>query len=126
MSNRARTILPYTAGASVTPNRLVKIGASDKTVILAAAATDKVIGVSVPLITAATGAQADIVVAGECDVVAGGSISRGDPITSDANGAAVTAAPAAGVNNYVIGRAVEAASSGDIFAVLLQPHTMQG
>ena len=43
-----------------------------------------------------------------------------------ANGQGVTAAPAAGVNNRVIGIAIVSGVSGDIIPVLLSVSTLQG
>lgn len=126
MSIRIPEYIPLLAGASVTPNRLVKLGAADQTVILSTSASDKSIGVSSPLITAATGAVVDVAIGGVAEVIAGGTVTRGDRITSDANGAGVTAAPAAGTNNFVVGIALESAVSGDVFSVLLVPQVFQG
>jgi hypothetical protein len=75
---------------------------------------------------AASGERMDITVSGLVEVVAGGAVTAGAPVTSDANGAAVAAAPGAGVNARVLGYAHEAAASGDIFRVQLSLHTMQG
>ena len=117
---------PMLAGEDIAPNLIVKIGSADQTVVKAAAATDKPIGVSVQSITAASGSRADVVVGGVYEIKAGGTISRGDRITSDASGKAVAAAPAAGTNNGIIGFALEAAVSGDLVAVLISPQTYQG
>lgn len=119
-------IKAFTAGASVTQNRIVKMGAADGAVIQAAAATDKPIGVSVASLDAASGARVDVVLSGIYEVKAGGTITRGDPITSDASGQAVTAAPAAGTNNGIIGRALQSAVSGDMVDVLICPSSFQG
>lgn len=75
---------------------------------------------------AVAGERMDIVIEGLVEVVAGGTINAGAPVTSDANGAAVAAAPGAGVNARVLGFAHEAAVSGDIFRVQINLHTMQG
>lgn len=52
-------------------------------------------------------------------VVAGGTITAGQAIVSDANGAGVNASSA---DNNFMGIALASASSGDIFAMLLQPR----
>lgn len=75
---------------------------------------------------AASGERMDIATEGLVEVVAGGTITAGAPVTSDANGAAVAAAPSAGTNQRVLGFAHEAAASGDIFRVQVNLHTMQG
>jgi hypothetical protein len=52
-------------------------------------------------------------------VVAGGSITAGQALVADANGAAVNASSA---DNNFMGIALASASSGDIFAMLIQPR----
>lgn len=126
MSIRNVEYLPFLAGGAITPNRIVKIGSADQTVVLAAAAADKAVGVSVQSVSYATGDTCDVVVGGEYEVVAGASVTRGDLICSDAAGAGVPAAPAAGTNNGVIGRAMESAVTGDLFTVQVEPGTFQG
>jgi hypothetical protein len=60
-------------------------------------------------------------------VVAGAAITRGALVTSDSQGHAVTAAPAAGVNNRIVGMAYEAATAaGDIIRVFLAQGAVQG
>lgn len=115
----------FTAGGAVTKRRLVKFGSADATVVQAAAATDLIIGASGDL-DAASGARVSVVVAGIADVEAGGNITRGALVTADADGKAVAAAPAAGVNNRVAGVAMVSAASGDIIPVLLAPQQTQG
>lgn len=119
----------YVTGGAVGPNRIVKFGAADNTVILAAAVTDKVIGVSrgpSTLGSTASGDRIDVVRLGIYPVVAGGTITRGDMVTSDSAGAAVTAAPAGGTNNPVLGRAETSAVVGDLVDVYILPSTFQG
>jgi hypothetical protein len=51
----------------------------------------------------------------------------GLPVTADSLGRGVAAAPAAGVNNRIIGFALDAAvAAGDQIRVLLSPGLMQG
>ncbi len=83
-------------------------------------------GISGNVAAGAAEERIDIIKEGIAEVVAGGSVTRGDPITSDAAGAGVTAAPGAGTNNRIIGFAEVSAASGDIFAVLMAPGVMQG
>lgn len=120
----------YKAGATINKCRIVKFGADDAHVIQGAAATDALIGVvdipGAPGATSAAEERVDVVRGGEVDVEAGGTITAGALLTSDATGRAVAAAPAAGVNNRIIGIAMAAAVVGDIFPVLLQPGSMQG
>jgi hypothetical protein len=115
----------YTAGAAIAAFRIVKPGAADGAVIQAAAATDFLIGVN-DGVAPASGERTDIVHTGIADVEFGGTVTRGGPVTSDANGRAVAAAPAAGSNVRIIGFAVNSQVSGDIGPVLLEPGLMQG
>jgi len=124
MSNPS-LIKAFTTGGAVTKCRLVKFGAADATVVQAAAATDLIVGAAAEL-GAASGARISVVLTGIADVEAGGNITRGSLVTADADGKAVAAAPAAGVNNRVAGVALVSAASGDIIPVLLAPQQIQG
>ena len=116
----------YKAGAQISPYTIVKWDAVDFQVLPAAAATDKSIGVTPNAGTVPAGQRVDVIVAGMVEVIAGGTITRGDPITSNATGQGVTAAPAGGANNRIIGFAECSAVAGDIFPVFLYPSVMQG
>jgi hypothetical protein len=60
-------------------------------------------------------------------IEAGAAIAAGAPVTSDAVGRCVTAAPAAGSNVRIVGFALESASAaGDIIRVMLGFGLMQG
>ncbi len=115
----------YIAETAVGANLIVKPGSTDDYVVQAAAATDKLMGVSGNIAGDAAG-RVDIIKEGIADVIAGGTITRGDPITSDANGKAVVAAPAAGANARLIGFAEVSGVSGDVISILLSPGSMQG
>ena len=116
----------YTAGGAMGPNLIAKWGAADFAVILAVGVTVPLIGVTRGLITSATGDPVDIVMQGIYPIKAGGTITRGDPITSNGSGQAVTAAPSAGTNNYIIGYANISAVSGDLVDVIIEPQVLQG
>lgn len=119
-------IKSWTAGAAITQNRIVKMGAANGAVILAAAAADQPVGVSVTSIDPASGARVDVVHAGIYEIKAGGTITRGARVTSDATGQAVAAAPAGGTNNGIVGIALQDAAAGDMVDVLINPCTFQG
>ena len=113
------------AGAVISPFRILKFSAAD-TVIMGAAATDNLMGVSNE-VGAASGERQDMILEGIAFVEASAAFALGAPITSDATGRAVTAAPGAGVNNRIIGFAYEAAAAtGDVVRVFLTPSFMQG
>jgi len=116
----------YVAGAALADNQLVKFGASDDVVIPAAAASDAIVGVVDAPGGVASGRRVDVVILGVTDVQAGGAITRGAPLTADANGKAVAAAPAAGANARTIGFALSSMVSGDIMPALVIPGSLQG
>lgn len=104
----------YTAGGTINPYRLVKFGGADTTLLQAAAASDAIIGAS-GQVGAASGEVLDVTLLGIAEVQAGGSITRGNMVTSDANGKAVVASD----GNIIAGKALMSADAGDIIPVLL-------
>ena len=115
----------FTAGGAINAYRIVKFSGAE-TVISAAAATDSLIGINADL-TVASGERADVLLEGIAFVEAGAVVALGAQVTSDSVGRCVAAAPTAGVNNRVIGIALESASAaGDVIRVLLSPCTLQG
>lgn len=115
----------FTAGAAIAKRRIVTLGAADHAVIQAAAATGALFGVAAEL-DVASGDRVDVHLAGAVDVEFGGTIARGALVTSDADGKAVAATPASGVNNAVIGRAIVSGVDGDVGSVMLAPGQIQG
>lgn len=115
--------LTYTAVGAITNRRIVKHSTATTTgdtyVAQAAASTDGLIGVSAPNIDVADGGRIDVQHSGVAEVEAGGTITRDDFVTADANGKAVTCAPAAGAKAQSIGKALMSAVAGDRFDVLL-------
>lgn len=123
MSN-PELIKSYKAGGAISKHRIVKLSADD-TVVQAAAATDALHGV-LGEIAAASGDRVDVVLTGIAEVEYGGNVTRGALLTADADGKAVSADPAAGVNNRIIGQAMESGVAGDIGSVLISHSSMQG
>jgi Uncharacterized conserved protein (DUF2190) len=116
----------FVADAAIAINRLVKHGSGDRNVTPATAATDFIVGV-VNETSINAGERADVVRVGIAWVEAGAAIPRGSPITADGVGRAVVAAPAAGVNNRIIGFADEAATAaGDVIRFVIEPGLIQG
>jgi len=115
----------YNAEGAIPPFTIVKPGANDFGVLQAAAATDKLIGVTTEL-SANANEPVDVIHEGVANIKAGGNVTRGDLVTSDANGNAVTAAPAAGTNNRIIGIARMSGVAGDVIEVLISPGSFQG
>lgn len=116
----------FKPGAAISGYRIVKFDSDDDTVIQGAAATDLLMGVANSLGAAATEDRVDVHVAGIAEVEYGGVVTRGNELTSDGDGKAVAAAPAAGVNNRIIGIAMKSGVSGDIGSVLIAPSMKQG
>ncbi len=114
-----------TAEGAISAYRIVKPGAADGGYLQAAAATDFLTGVC-ESVAPASGERLDVVKSGIADVEFGGTVTRGGPVTSDASGKAVAAAPGAGSNVRIIGFAEVSAVSGDIAPVLVAPGVMQG
>lgn len=114
----------FNAGAAVAGYRIVK-QSDDDTVVVGAAATDKLIGISNNL-GAANADRVDVHMAGSVEVEYGGNVAVGDPLTSDGTGKAVAAAPAAGANARLIGVALKAGAAGDIGCCTISPSVMQG
>jgi hypothetical protein len=115
----------YIAETAVGGNLCVKSGSTDDFVGPGTAATDFLMGVS-GNVPGSAGERIDIAKEGIADVLYGGTITRGQPLTSDASGRAVAAAPAAGSNNRIIGFAEVSGVLGDIGSVLLSPGMIQG
>lgn len=115
----------FTAGGAIPARIIVKPHSTAGEVVAGAAATDKLIGISTE-VAAASGDRVDVFLSGIADVIYGGNVAAGDLVTADASGYAVAAAPAAGVNNRVIGTAMVTGVSGDIGAVLICPGSVQG
>ncbi|MFA5825837.1 MAG: capsid cement protein [Gallionellaceae bacterium] len=78
------------AEGAIAAHRIVKFGAADGGVLQASAATDAMFGVSAEL-SALTGERCDVIKLGDADVEYGGAVTRGDELTADADGKAITA-----------------------------------
>lgn len=115
----------FKAEAAIPAFTLVRTGSTDGSVAPCALVTDPVMGVTTD-IPAALGERADVILAGVADVLYGGTVARGDWLTTDASGRAVTAAPAAGINNNVVGRALVSGVLGDVGSVTLACNRIQG
>ncbi len=124
MSNAA-LIKNLKAEAATPAFTVVKFGATEGSVLPAAAVADKLFGVSTD-VAALIGERCDVIVSGLADVLFGGVVTRGDLLTTDALGRAVTAVPAAGVNNRIIGTAFVSGVLGDVGAVLVAAASAQG
>jgi len=126
------------AGAAVVKHRIVKFGADDDHMVQGAAATDLLMAVADELGASAAEKRLDVVVAGIADVEYGGTVTRGDPLTSDAVGKAIkstrhthtentnatyvqNATTGVGTAERIIGHAYVSAVAGDIGPMLISP-----
>lgn len=92
------------AGGAVANRRIVVFGSADNTAIQATASTNKFLGVSdLPLgASAATGEPFDVIRCDIAEVDYGGTITRGDRLTADSNGKAISAEALFGAKTAVI------------------------
>jgi hypothetical protein len=112
---------------TVPEGSVMRVGAADNNARLGAATPGIGSGLIGLAFNAATAAgPLDIVTDGIFPGVAGGTITRGDPLTSDAAGAVVTAAPGAGTNYACIGHALASAVAGDRVPVQISRFILQG
>lgn len=115
----------YLAEGAIVANSIVKVGAADYGVLQAAAVSDKIIGISTEIDTA-SGEGIDVIHEGIADLKLGGTVARGDFVTTNASGLGVAAAPAAGANNQIVGKALISGVSGDIIPVAISLSMLQG
>lgn len=113
------------AQSAVAAFLILKPGTADMTVVPAAAATDLLIGTADSLDKAA-GEMVDLDLRPIAEVKLGGSVTRGQPITSNAAGKGVAAAPAAGSNVRIIGFAAKSGVADDVIPYFRAPGVMQG
>lgn len=118
-------IKTYVAEGAIGKYRIVAHGANDGGVKQAAAATDALMGVTEGF-TYIDGDRPGIVRTGIADIEYGGNVARGKPLTADALGRAIEAAPAASSNVRIIGFADVSGVSGDICQVFLAQGQIQG
>jgi hypothetical protein len=125
MSNQG-LVKSFNAEAAVPIRRIVKFGTGDRDVLVGAAVGDFLIGISVQPGIAEIGERVDVQMSGIAEVEFGGTVARGAQVTTNATGLAVLAAPTIGVNNRIIGFAMETYASGDHGLVFLAPQEIQG
>jgi hypothetical protein len=121
-----RIVKTFVAAGAIGHRRLVAFTANDGEVALATSPDDPIAGVVDFPSGATAGQRIDVVLFGPAEVVCGGDITPGDPITADADGAAVAAAPAEGVNAATAGYLLTGAESGDFARAIVQRGTLTG
>lgn len=117
-----RTLLAQAATAAFL---ILKHGTVDNSAALASAATDLLVGTNDSLAKDA-GELIDYPTSGTGEVKLGGNVTRGQPITADAASKGVYANPAAGVNNRIIGYALQSGVADDVIDYQIAPGTVQG
>lgn len=118
-------IKTYDASGAIPAYTVVKFTSTDFQVTQAAAVGDPLAGVTTE-VAAADQERCDVIHDGIAYVLSGGTIAAGDPLTVNASGQAVKAAPAAGTNNNCFGRARQSAVSGDVFEAIIDFFVLQG
>lgn len=104
------------AGGAIPANRFVMFGADDNTVVVATSATSAICGANDQNFDVASGERCDIAKFGIVDIKAGGTITRGAPVTSDATGQAIATSTA---GNRIAGFAEASAVAGDVIPITL-------
>lgn len=114
-SSSEQRMLTFKAGAATLQEfRAVKFGSSDKHVVKSSAATDKHVGISQ---NAGVSADDPIEVAlpgGGGKAKLGGTVTRGDALTSDANGKLITTTTA---GDQVVAKAMASGVLDDVIGV---------
>lgn len=113
------------AQAAIAAFLILKHGTVNNSAALATAAADKLIGTNDGL-AKEIGEMVDYPTTGTGEVVLGGNVTRGDPITADAASKGVTAAPAGGTNVRIIGFALQSGVANDVIDYQIAPGLMQG
>lgn len=110
----------FKAGADLRTKQYFIVKLSSGDVVLAAAATDNLLGILMNKPNSAENAEVQLVNSqGTCKVVAGGSITAGNMITADSAGKAVATTS---VGNYILGMALKDAASGDVVEFMPTGH----
>ena len=105
----------FKAEAAILGHHIVTLGVASQSAVTASAVSEVLIGVSHNL-DAAINTSADVVVAGTPMVKAGAAITKGSYVTTNASGEAIAVSVG---TDRTIGIALEGASTGDLFPVLL-------
>ncbi|MGL4938431.1 capsid cement protein [Shewanella sp.] len=111
--NNQGLVKTFIAATAIPKFTVVKLNAAANSVALAVDPTDPLIGVSAEPADIAAGARVDVVFSGITAVKAGGTITKGAWLTVNASGAVVAATS----TNERIGRALEAAVTGDVISI---------
>lgn len=115
----------FTANGTINKRRITAFGAAEGEAVQASADT-AYLGVSGIRGAAQAGSRIDVYMDGFCDVEFGGAVAYGDPLTSDADGKAIAAAPGAGVTMNILGRAMTSGVAGSYGPAHIAPQQITG
>lgn len=104
----------FVAGGTIAKDTIVKFGADADTVVVGAAATDKLIGVALEAVV--VGERVEVQMNGVAEIKLGGTVAFGDDVTSGAAGVGVKLTAAVTIKSS-IGRAMGGGVTGDIISV---------
>lgn len=102
--------------AAIAGRRVVAVGASDFSAVTASAVSSPAIGISEQIGSRLNDTVVDVILEGIAEAVSGGTIARGDRLTSNASGAVIASTAE---TDRVVGIALQSAASGDIINVLI-------
>jgi hypothetical protein len=111
--------------AAVVANTIAMPGADDDTFSTATGVSDELIGLF-QHDTSVAGAEVRVMLEGIAEIKLAGNVTRGNWLTSDSAGKGLAAAPAAGVNNNVIGKALASGVTDDVIPMLISRAKIQG
>lgn len=109
-----------TAEGEIAPYRIVAHGSADYAAAQAATDTEALIGTADELGKQSNG-RVDVCLSGLPEVVLGGAVTRGAPLTADASGKAIVATTA---GQRIIGFAMTSGVAGDIITYQHAPGTL--
>lgn len=108
-------IKTYAAPVAIAGRRVVAVGAADGQAVTASAVTSPAIGISEQIGSRSNG-MCDVILAGIAEAVAGGTITRGDRLTSNGTGAVILSTAE---TDRIVGVALQSAVANDIINVLI-------
>lgn len=115
----------YESEGAIGAYRFAKPGTADTKVAETSAATDLIIGITTEL-DVIDGEPVDVVHDGVHQLKLGGNVTRGQKLTSDADGKGIAAAPANDTNMSVGAVALASGVADDVIPVIITISQIQG
>jgi len=119
------SIKNYEAEGGIEGYHFGKPGSSDQKIAKTSSSTDLITGITTEL-DAVNGEPVDLVHDGVHQLKLGGTVTRGQKLTSDANGRGIAAVPANDTNISVGAVALASGVDGDIIPVIITIGQVQG